>query len=155
MVDSGYSVNMLRRDDLTQTERECIGKAENPLNLSAANGPIEADEEMTFELQDLKRRDEAMILDHAPPGIGVLSMGRCVEEHDCAVWWAKKHGCLCMTPGGHFRKATVSKYVPCLSATDIETLNDYISGYCAERLPHDVSLVGMVEKLPKFVIEAV
>ena len=90
MVDSGSSVNMLRRDDLTQTERECIGKAENPLNLSTANGPIEADEEMTFELKDLKITDEAMILDHAPPGIGVLSMGRCVEEHDCAVWWAVK-----------------------------------------------------------------
>ncbi len=89
MVDGGSSVNMLRRDDLTQRERGCICKAENPLNLATANGPIEADEETTFELKDLKIRDEAMILDHAPPGIGVLSMGRCVEEHDCAVWWAK------------------------------------------------------------------
>ena len=96
-----------------------------------------------------------MILDHAPPGIGVVSMGRCVEEHDCAVWWAKKHGCLFMNPDGGWRKATVSKYVPCLTATDIENLNNHISGYCAESLPHGVSLVGMVEKLPKFVIEAI
>ena len=86
MVDSGSSVHMLRRDDLTQTERECIGKADNLLNLSTANGPITADEEMAFELKDLKIKDEAMTLDHAPPGIGVLSMGRAVEEHDCAVW---------------------------------------------------------------------
>ncbi len=111
MVDSGSSVNMLRRDDLTQTERECIGKAGNPLNLSTANGPISADDEMSFELKDLNIRDGAMILDHAPPGIGVLSMGRCVGEHDCAVWWAKKHGCLFMNLGGDWRKATVSKYV--------------------------------------------
>ena len=90
MIDSGSSVHVLRRDDLTQTERECIGKAENPLNLSTANGLIVADEELSFELRDLKIKDEAMILDHAPPGIGVLSMGRAVEGHVCAVWWAKK-----------------------------------------------------------------
>ena len=112
MIDSGSSVNMLRRDDLTQTERECIGKADNPLNISTTNWPITADEEMAFELKDLKIKDEAMILDHAPP---VRSGG------------PKKHGCLVMTPGGDWRKATVSKYVPCRSATDIETLNDYIS----------------------------
>ncbi len=155
MVDSGSPVNMLRRDDLTQTERECIGQAENPLNLSTANGPIEANEEMTFELKDLKIKDEAMILDHAPPGICVLSMGRAVEEHDCAVWWTKKHVFLFMNPDGEWRKVTISKYVPCLTATDIENLDNYISGYCAESLPHDVSLVEMVEKLPKFVIEAI
>ena len=155
MVDSGSSVNMLRRGDLTQTERECIGQADNPLNLSTANGPIVADEEMTFELKDLKNKDEAMILDHAPLGIGVLSMGRAVEEHDCAVWWTKKHGFLFMDPEGNWRKATVSKYVPCLTASDIENLDNYISGYSAESLPHDVSLVGMVGKLPKFVIEAI
>ena len=155
MVDSGSSVNMLRRGDLTQTERECIGQADNPLNLSTANGPIVADEEMTFELKDLKNKDEAMILDHAPPGIGVLFMGRAVEEHDCAVWWTKKHGFLFMDPEGNWRKATVSKYVPCLTASDIENLDNYISGYSAESLPHDVSLVGMVGKLPKFVIEAI
>ena len=148
MIDSGSSVLMLRRDGITQTERECIGKAENILTLSTANGPISADDEMTLELKDLKIRDEAMILDHAPLGVGVLSMGRCVEEHDCAVWWTKKHGCLFMNPDGDLRKATISKYVPCLSATDIENLNQYISGYRAESLPHDVSLVGIVEKLP-------
>ena len=96
-----------------------------------------------------------MVLDHAPPGIGVLSMGRRVEEHDCAVWWTKKHGCLFMNPHRELRTSTVSKYVPCLTATDIETLKAYISGCCAENVPHDVSLVGMVEKLPTFVIEAI
>ncbi len=155
MIDSGSSVHMLRRGDFTQTERECIGKADRPLNLSTANGTIEADEATTFDLEDLKIKDEAMILDNAPPCIGVLSMGRCVEEYDCAVWWTKKHGCLLMNPEGEWRKATTSKYVPCLSAADIESLKEHISGYCAEQLPHDVSLVGMVEKLPEFVIEAI
>ena len=89
MVDSGSSVNMLRRDDLTQTERECIGKADEPLHLSTANGPIAADEALGFDLQDLGIRDKAMLLDNAPPGLGVLSMGRCVEEFDCAAWWSR------------------------------------------------------------------
>ncbi len=150
MIDSGSSVHMLRRDDLTQTERECIGKADRPLNLSTANGPIFLDDALTFDLGDLKIKDGAMILDNAPPGLGVLSMGRCVEEYDCAVWWTKKHGCLFMNPEGEWRKATTSKYVPCLSAADLGSPKEHTSGYCAEQLPHDVSLVGMVEKLPEF-----
>ena len=100
MIDCGSSVHMLRRDDLTQTERECIGKADEHLHLSTVNGPTTADDALTFDIENLKINDEAMILDNAPPGLGVLSMGRCVEEYDCAVRWTKKHGCLFMNPEG-------------------------------------------------------
>ena len=87
MIDSGSSIHLLRKSDLSNVEKENVRTASNRMKLSTANGIITVDKSLQFNLSKLHLQGEAYIFDHAPPGVGVLSQGKTVRENKCSYWW--------------------------------------------------------------------
>ena len=78
MIDSGSSIHLLRKSDLSNVEKENVRPATNRMKLSTANGITTVDKSLTFNLSKLHLGGESYIFDHAPPGAGVLSQGKTV-----------------------------------------------------------------------------
>ena len=112
MLDSGASVNMIRTSDLTAKERKHIGPLKNPCRLVSANGVIDSNVGISFNIPELGITDEVHICDSAPKGIGVLSLGRLVQQ-DCDFYWYKK-GCLLTAPNRNVFLCKVEDDVPIL-----------------------------------------
>ena len=108
MYDSGASPHCLNKGNLTKTERACLGRADITLQAATANGQIEVDQVIDFEIEKLGVKGKAYALDNGPSDCGVLSLGQCVEDCDGAVWWTKHHGFNFRTPKGRWINETVT-----------------------------------------------
>ena len=131
MLDSGSSVHMLRTSDLNQTERECLGRVDNPIRLSTANGVVTADDGLDFTTPVLGIDDEAYVIDNAPENLGVLSMRRCIKVNKCKCYW-DEDGCLFTTPDGRTFNVELADDVPIIksllvSAIAPKQVDEYIA----------------------------
>ena len=122
MVDSGSSVHLLRKSDLTSVENKNVGPATERMRLSTANGIILADTSLNFYLEDLDLKSEAFVTESAPEGIGVLSQGKTVRENKCSYWWRPIPGrddtslCTMYLPDGTSIDLCIEDDVPLLTS---------------------------------------
>ena len=106
---------MIRTSDLTEKGLEHVGPLTNPCRLMSANGVINSDVGITVRIVELGITDEVHICDSAPKGIGVLSLGRLVNQ-GCDFYWCKK-GCILAAPNRHRFQCQVEDDVPLLHNT--------------------------------------
>ena len=84
MVDSGASMHMLSRKDLSSAELEALRKSRNPTTVNTANDEVQTSEEAQVYVHDHELFVTVQILDDTP---AVLSLGKFCEEHGFTYEW--------------------------------------------------------------------
>lgn len=115
MLDSGASVHMLRTSDLSEFEACMVGPLRNPINLGTANGVVPSDRGFDIRIDELDMTDEVHVCDHAPKGMGVLSIGRLMSDHGCRFQWVGDH-CIFATGSKRNLKVHIECHVPFVPA---------------------------------------
>ena len=72
-VDSGASMYMLSKKDLSSQELDTLRRSRNPTTVMTANGEVQTNEEAQVYVQDLDLFVTVQVLDETPP---VLSLGK-------------------------------------------------------------------------------
>ena len=85
MVDSGASVHMLSKKDLTSDELDTLRTSRNPTTVVTANGEVQTNEEAQVYVHDLHLFVSVHILDDT---LADLSLGKLCEEHGYTSEWA-------------------------------------------------------------------
>ena len=85
MVDSGASIHMLSKKNLSSAELETLGKSRNTTTVITANVEVQTNEEAQVYVQDIDLFVTVQILDDTP---AVLSLGKLCEEHGYTCQWA-------------------------------------------------------------------
>ena len=83
ILDSGSCVDLVRKSDLTYAEKRRIREAREPERLLTANGPAQADTEVSCG-----SLAQALVMEDSP---SVLSLGKLVQEKGFSFEW--KAGC--------------------------------------------------------------
>ena len=78
VVDSGASVHMLSRKDLSSEELETLRRSRTTTTVVTANGEVQTNEEARVYVLDLDIFVTVQLLDDTP---AVLSLGKLCEEH--------------------------------------------------------------------------
>ena len=76
-VDSGASLHMLNKNELTSGEKDTIRRSNEPTVITTANGKAESTEEATVYVNDLDVFVTMMLLEDSP---AVLSLGLFCEQ---------------------------------------------------------------------------
>ena len=84
MVDSGASMHMLSRKDLSSAELEALRKSRNPTTVNTANDEVQTSEEAQVYVHDHELFVTVQILDDTP---AVMSLGKFCEEHGYTYEW--------------------------------------------------------------------
>ena len=85
VVDSGASMHMLSKKDLSLAELETLRKSRNPTTVATANGDVQTNEEARVHVHDLDLFVTVHILDDSS---AALSLGKLCEEHGYTYDWA-------------------------------------------------------------------
>ena len=85
VVDSGASMHMLSKKDLSSGELETIRKSRNPTTVVTANWEVQACEKAQVYVHDLDLFVTVQLLEETPD---VLSLGKPCEEHGYTYEWA-------------------------------------------------------------------
>ena len=86
VVDSGASMHMLSKKDLSSDEMDTLRKSKNPTTVVTANGEMQTNEESQVYVYDLDLFVTVQLLEETP---AVLSLGKLCEEHGCSYEWKK------------------------------------------------------------------
>ena len=78
VVDSGASMDMLSKKDLSSAELVTLRKSRNPTTVVTANGEVQTNEEAQVYVHDLDLFVTVQILDDTP---AVLSFGKLCKDH--------------------------------------------------------------------------
>ena len=78
MVDSGASMHMISREDLSSAELETVKISRCPTLVTTANGEVQTHEEATVYVRELDMFLTVKILDGT---LAVLSLGKLCEDH--------------------------------------------------------------------------
>ena len=84
VVDSGASVRMLSKKDLSSDEMDTLRRSRNPTTVVTENGEVQTNEEAQVYVKDHDLFVTVQVLDETP---AVLSLGMLCSEHDCSYEW--------------------------------------------------------------------
>ena len=84
VVDSGASMHMLSRRDLSSDEMDTLRRSRNPTTEVTANGEVQTNEEGQVYVHDLDVFVTVQLLEETP---AVLSLGKLCSEHGCSYEW--------------------------------------------------------------------
>ena len=84
VVDSGASMHMVSKKDLTKAELETVRISKNPTMVVTANGEVQAKEEATVYVRELDLFVTVMFLEETP---AVLSLRELCEDHGKTYHW--------------------------------------------------------------------
>ena len=78
VVDSGASMHMLSKGDLSSDELDTLRRSRNPATKMTANGEVQTNEEAQVFVHDIGLFLTVQLLDETP---AVLSLGKLCSEH--------------------------------------------------------------------------
>ena len=84
VVDSGASMHMLSKKDLSSDQMDTLRRSGNPTTVVTANGEVHTHEEAQVYVQDLDLFVTVHLLEETP---AVLSLGKLCSEHGCSYEW--------------------------------------------------------------------
>ena len=84
VVDSGASMHMLSKKDLSSDEMDTLQRSRTPTTVVTANGEVQTDEEAQVYVQDLDMFFTVQLLEETP---AVLSLAKICSEHGCSYEW--------------------------------------------------------------------
>ena len=84
VVDSGASMHMMRRRELSSEELDTLRRSRNPTVVLAANGEVHTNEEAQVYVHDLNLFVTVQLLEETP---AVLSLGKLCEDHGYSYEW--------------------------------------------------------------------
>ena len=87
VVDSGASMHMLSKKDLSSDEMNTLWRSVTPTTVMSAYGEVQTNEEAQVYVQDLDLFVTVQILEETP---AVLSLGKLCSEHGCSYEWKKR-----------------------------------------------------------------
>ena len=85
VIDSGASMHMLRKRDLSSGELETLRRSRNSMTVVTANRDVQTNEEAPAHVHDLHLFVTVQLLEDSP---AVLSLGKLCEEHGYTYEWA-------------------------------------------------------------------
>ena len=86
VVDSGASMHMLSKKDLSSDEMDTLRRSRNPTTVVTANGEVQTNEKAQVYVHDLDLFVTVQLLEETP---AVLSLGELCPEHGCSYDWKK------------------------------------------------------------------
>ena len=108
VVDSGASMHMLRKKDLSSDDMHTLRRSRNPTTVMTANGEVQTNEEAQVYVHDLDLFVTVQLLENTP---AVLSLGKlCSEDGYCYEWTSGQNPRL--TKHGSIITCTMDKFVP-------------------------------------------
>ena len=84
VIDSGASMHMLNKKDLSSDELDTLRRSRNPTRVVTANGEVQTNEEAQENVHDLDLFVTVQLLDDTP---AVLSLGELCSEHGYSCEW--------------------------------------------------------------------
>ena len=84
VVDSGASMHMISKKDLSDAEMDTLTKSRSPAIVITANGEVQRHEEATVHVKELDIFLTMKVLDHTP---AVLSLGKLCDENGYSYEW--------------------------------------------------------------------
>ena len=84
VVDSGASVHMISKKDLSDAEMDTLTKSCSPTIVITANGEVQTHEEATVNVKELDIFLTVKVLEDTP---AVLSLGKLCDEHGYSYEW--------------------------------------------------------------------
>ena len=84
VVDSGASMHMLSKKDLSSDEMDTLRRCRNPTTVATANWEVETNEEAQVFVHDLDLFVTVQLLGETPV---VLSLGKLCSEHGYSYEW--------------------------------------------------------------------
>ena len=81
VVDSGASMHMLSKKDLSADEMDTLRRSRTPTTVGTANGEVQTIEEAQVFVHDLDLFVTVKLLDET---LAVLSLGKLCSEHRCS-----------------------------------------------------------------------
>ena len=108
VVDSGASVHMLSKKDLSSDEMDTLRRSRNPTTVVTANGEVQTNEEAQVYVKDHDLFVTVQVLDETP---AVLSLGMLCSEHGCSYEW-KNGETPRLTPNGKTITCIMNNFVP-------------------------------------------
>ena len=78
VVNSGASVHMLSKKDLSSDEKDTVKRSRHPTVVTTANGEVQTFEEAQMDVHDLGLFVTVQLLDETP---AFLSLGKLCEDH--------------------------------------------------------------------------
>ena len=84
VVDSGASVHMISKKDLSDAEMDTLTKSCSPTIVITANGEVQTPEEATVYVEELDIFSTLKVLEDTQP---VLSLGKLCDEHGYSCEW--------------------------------------------------------------------
>ena len=108
VVDSGASMHMLSKKDLSSDELDTLRRFRNPTTVVTANGEVQTNEEAQVYVQDLDLFVTVQTLEETP---AVLSLGKLCSEHGYSYEW-KNGETPRLTKNGNIITCTMDNFVP-------------------------------------------
>ena len=84
VVDSGASMHMLSKKDLSSDEVDTLRRSRTPTTVVTAHGEVQTNEEAQVYVEDLNLFVTVQFLEETP---AVLSLGKLFSEHGCSYEW--------------------------------------------------------------------
>ena len=84
VVDSGASMQMVSKRDLSSAELETMKTSRSPMTVMTANGEVQTKEEATENVKQLVLFVEVLLLEETP---AVLTLGKLCEDHGYTYHW--------------------------------------------------------------------
>ena len=84
VVDSGASMHMISKKDLSDAEMDTLTKSCSPTIVITANGEVQTHEEATVYVKELDIFFSMKVLENTP---AVLSLGKLCDEHGYSYEW--------------------------------------------------------------------
>ena len=84
VVDSGASMHMISKKDLSNSEMDTLTKSCSPTIVITANGEVQTNEETTVYVKELDFPSTMKVLESTPP---VLSLGKLSDENGYSCEW--------------------------------------------------------------------
>ena len=84
VADSGASMHMISKKDLSNAELETVTTSRSPTTVKTANGEVQTNEETTVYVKELEIFLTMNVLEDTP---AVLSLGKHYDEHGYSYEW--------------------------------------------------------------------
>ena len=84
VVDSGASMDMISKNDLSEAEMDILTKSCSPTIVITANGEVQTQEEAIVYVKELDMFLTMKVLEKTP---AVLSLGKLFDENGCSYEW--------------------------------------------------------------------
>ena len=108
VVDSGASVHMISKKDLSKAEMDTLTKSCSPTIVITANGEVQTHEEATVYVKELDTFLTLKILEDTP---AVLSLGKLSQDHGYSYEWTSGQR-PCLIKNGARIICNTENYVP-------------------------------------------